>query len=857
MGVVYKAEDTKLQRTVAIKILPAAALSNDDDRARFYREARAAAALSHPNIATVYEIDEAVPSDAPHGTDPSPFIAMEFLEGQTLEGRIKEGPLKLDDTVRIASEMAKGLKAAHAKEIVHRDIKAANVMLDGDGRAKILDFGLAQTTASTKLTRMGSTLGTVAYMSPEQARGEEVDKRTDIWALGVTLYEMIAGTHPFGGDYEQAVVYSILNEDPEPLTAVRTGVPMEIERIVAKCTAKDAKSRYQGMADLLVDLANVETMSSRLSRSSVHQTVKPSVVRKWSIDWKLPVTALITALSVFAFTQWVDPRVPIDSDESFRILPLDIPGFRDVYDPEFSEDRTKIYFQSFEKGAGIFRYNLTTLSIELLVDHGPTWFNMMSPDESHTVYWESSSDGIPSTYLKRIPGGRPSVLSDTLAAMDWLSDGTVLLRSGDQRRMYAASITDGKLTGLRQLDLERAPGSIVVMWGLKNGKSIYGIDFPDGSPPLQYLYDWQTGESTQILDGRRYARFLADAHLIYHRSDGGALYSRRFDWEKMEPVGEESLIESLIAGRIDFLRYNLHEDGDILYARPPQVDRTIRQHTITGEFVREIPLVAPTVMQNVHLSPDGAYFVALVRDSASSTESHLVLYDLNTGEDRELATVDLRAIRVQFSSDGKHVLLGAFESELNVSIQRFSVDGVGSETVFEAGAWGKWVSRSGRFESYGRYDFATNSYHFEVIDTQTAASHEFQTVRDQGPWFEFAPNEQLAHHYDAVGQSTIINLETGDLTPVNIRDVWFDETESFLYGTDSNQNVVKTPYSLEGGFHLVGDPEIVARFDAVDGATGPPVVFSPRGESLYTLNEIASGTDTVIEWWQKFASRLE
>ena len=165
MGIVYKAEDIRLDRTVAIKVLPSAALTNEDDRARFYREARAAASLTHPHIAVVHEIDEAVPSDAPHGTETSPFIAMEFIEGETLDAKIKKGPLKLEDAVRIASEIASGLEAAHEKKIVHRDIKSGNVMLTAKGEAKILDFGLAQTAQSTKLTKMGSTVGTIGFMS--------------------------------------------------------------------------------------------------------------------------------------------------------------------------------------------------------------------------------------------------------------------------------------------------------------------------------------------------------------------------------------------------------------------------------------------------------------------------------------------------------------------------------------------------------------------------------------------------------------------------------------------------------------------------------------------------------------------
>ena len=192
----YRAEDTKLDRTVAIKVLPSAAVASEDDRARFYREAKAAAQLHHPHIASIFEIDES----SGDGNETHPFIAMEFIEGETLEARIKKGPLKLDEAVRIASEVASGLEAAHEKSIVHRDIKSANVMLTTKGSAKIPDFGLAQTAHSTKLTRMGSTLGTAAYMSPEQARGEEVDHRTDIWALGAVLHEMNAGRNAFPGD---------------------------------------------------------------------------------------------------------------------------------------------------------------------------------------------------------------------------------------------------------------------------------------------------------------------------------------------------------------------------------------------------------------------------------------------------------------------------------------------------------------------------------------------------------------------------------------------------------------------------------------------------------------------------------
>ena len=276
MGVVYKAEDTKLRRTVALKFPPIDKLAGEEEKARFVREAQAAAALNHPNICTVYEIGEA----AGHS-----FIAMEFVEGESVRERVRSRPLPLDEALDIAIQAAQGLQAAHENDVVHRDVKSANLMLTEKGRVKVMDFGLAQVGDRSQLTKTGSTLGTTAYMSPEQALAQPTDRRTDIWSLGVVLYEMLTGRLPFAGEVEAAVAYAVVNTEPEPPTALRSGLPIELDRIVDKALAKGRDDRYQHVEDLAVDLEalqrSVETGAGlNVSRQRRRRRNKTAVTRR-------------------------------------------------------------------------------------------------------------------------------------------------------------------------------------------------------------------------------------------------------------------------------------------------------------------------------------------------------------------------------------------------------------------------------------------------------------------------------------------------------------------------------------------------------------------------------------------------
>ncbi|MEZ5362095.1 MAG: protein kinase [Bryobacterales bacterium] len=314
MGVVYKAEDTRLGRTVALKFLHEHALHSEDNRKRFEREAKAAAVLNHPNICTIYEIDE---------IDGQLFIAMAWAPGESLATRIQRGPLPVRDALSIAAQCASGLQEAHANGIVHRDLKPSNIFLteraDTEPRAVVMDFGVARLARRSSLTREGATLGTVGYMSPEQTFGGKVDPRTDVWALGVVLYEMLVGRTPFEGEYEQAVAYALVNEDHEPVTALRTGLPIELDRLLDKALAKAPEDRYQSMADLMVDLRSIarsiEPTAGRpaaIYRTGPRQATPPPQSR---LGWWLALAGLTGAALALVFIR----RAPAPPPNDFQL----------------------------------------------------------------------------------------------------------------------------------------------------------------------------------------------------------------------------------------------------------------------------------------------------------------------------------------------------------------------------------------------------------------------------------------------------------------------------------------------------------------------------------------------------------
>jgi len=804
MGIVYKGEDTKLHRTVAIKVLPAAALSSDNDRARFYREARAAASLSHPNIATVYEIDEAIPEGS-NTDDVRPFIAMEFIEGHTLEDRIKQGPMKLEEAVRIAGEITSALEAAHENYIVHRDIKAANVMLTAKGSAKVLDFGLALTAQSTKLTRMGSTLGTVAYMSPEQARGEEVDSRTDIWALGVTLYEMIAGRPPFGGDYEQAVVYSIMNEDPEPLTAVRTGVPMGIEWIVSKCLAKKAADRYQTATDLLVDLRNVDLTTSGMSRTSEASSrllsapmtaatapmrSRPSLLESAVAAWPVLGIAVVISLRL-GYLAFSESPIPLETSRYSIVLSPNGPvaewfTYRLASSPDgryiaYMGEDERIYLQE--------RNERSALAVTPETDQATSPF--FSPDSQELGYFDATSG-----QLKRIPlpGGSPQTIAtlggSCCLGITWGAYGNIVY-AGFNTGLVEQPVDGGKsraITVPDSLNKERThrfPRFIAETNDLlfTIGKNS-DISWDEGDVGL---YSDVSESYKTILEGGRDASYTSTGHLIYGK--GGSLFAAQFDFKTGDvgnPVSvKRNVSMSKIFGKID---YSLDNTGRLVYLEGDQRE----EHTSLVWLDRTGSIISiedsSAVFRKATISADASKLLL----SMGGANDQVWIRDLTSGIKEPFTTVD-NNISPVWSPNGDYIAYYSSREGGGIFIQSENKASSAAKvaSIAEIASSMSWSGSEDVMAFSNREN--DGFFRIRLLDLKTSevkpftsagANSRFSMISPDGRWIAFQSDES--------GQPEIYIQALSDLSikeRVSVaggtRPVWHNNGRELFYLSDT------------------------------------------------------------------------
>ena len=454
MGVVYKAEDTKLDRTVALKFLPHHLTATEEEHARFLQEAKAAATLNHPNVCTIYGVEE---------HEGQQFIEMEFVDGVTLKETVEGGGWKTQEAVDFAAQIVAALQEAHSKGIVHRDIKSENIMINTRNQVKVMDFGLAKLRGSMKLTKASSTIGTLAYMAPEQIQGEAVDARSDLFSFGVVFYEMLTGKMPFRGEHDAAMMYSILNEEPEPITNAIPDAPAEIQHIVNRVLEKDPADRYQSAEDLLIDLRRVKKQTGRVSRITggvrpglPPPEAPPSRAEPSGKPLLKPRQIVLGAilLIVVVFAVWQILLAPGEAPRPFQQMTMSrLTNVGSAAHATISPDG-KYVVHSVESGGKIslwVRQVATGSDVQIVERFAGTLGGATFSHDGNFVYytrWDRSDNRLGGLYHVPVLGGTPrKIMSDIVGPVALSPDGSrmafVRALPGEGEEALIIAATDG------------------------------------------------------------------------------------------------------------------------------------------------------------------------------------------------------------------------------------------------------------------------------------------------------------------------------------------------------------------------------------------------------------------------------
>lgn len=690
MGVVYKAEDTKLSRLVALKFLPPHLSANEEDKSRFVQEAKAAAALNHPNICTIYGIEE---------SGNSTFIAMEYVEGQTLHDKGLNLPLK--QSIEIGIQLADGLAAAHEKGIVHRDIKSENIMLQKDGRVRIMDFGLARIKSASRLTKVGSTVGTTGYMSPEQVQGMESDHRSDIFSLGVILYELFAGQSPFKGAHETAINYEIVNVDPEPISAVKPDFDAQLDAIVMECLAKDPAERSQSAAEVAKDLrhAKRESSRSRLSRvSSVHPasrksgSLEPKAMEVEGPRRPVLMSWMVAGVSFLGFVVLAFLYLQVPSNERTSLVAfIPAPAKTTYHSYGFaagpvtvSPDGKMIAFTALsdEGKAMIYLRPLDAVKASPLPGTEQGYYPFWSPDSRWLGFFSFGTGK-----LKKIDiaGGPPVTICDAPNGRGgtWNVDGTILFTPNANNALVQVSAAGGVPTEVTHLDSSRNESS-----------HRWPVFLPDGKHFLYYSRTASFGAEAEgdalfvasldlkvhkLLLNSSANALVAGGQLLFMR--GASLMAQSFHSGSLELEGNAT---TLATGVINDLGFNLavfsaSQNGILAYqtgegiagARMAILDRTGKELGFIGDIIEHF---------TPRLSPDGRRIVTFIFEPKSRT-SNLWVYDLQRGGGRTRLTSGLNIdTNPVWSPDGSKIAFARREGGKFAVVVRPAA-GVGTEEV--------------------------------------------------------------------------------------------------------------------------------------------------------------------------------
>jgi serine/threonine protein kinase/Tol biopolymer transport system component len=747
MGVVYRAQDTKLDRLVALKFLPSHLSASEQDKARFIQEAKAASAINHPNICTVYSIDE---------HDGQLFIVMEFVDGQTLRERTKSQSTNLKNAIDIGIQIADGLAAAHEKGIVHRDIKPENIMVRKDGIVQIMDFGLAKLRGVSRLTKEGSTVGTAGYMSPEQVQGQDADHRSDIFSFGVLLYELFIGQLPFRGVHETALLYEIVNVDPAPMSTVRSDIDPELDRIVLECLQKEPSERHQSVAEVSKDLKRFKRESSRQHLSRVttvrpvaHQAYNPAGLNTWARGkpWMI-ATVLLTVVLVIVV--WRSHQMTIAPSEIARfahVLPqgqeLDV-SVRPAL--AISPDGSRLVYVANNKLYMRRRDELGVLPIERTEGASNPFF---SPDGQWIAYVANGK-------LSKVSvnGGTPVDLTSVrdFRGGAWGRAGRIVFSPDVATPIMEISEAGEDFRALTTLDSSKHERTHRWPSISPDGKTILFTVGVAGNPDFYEdaiidAVDISTGKRSTVLRGASTAMWAATDHLLYTRS--GVLFATQLDRDRLLPIGSPTPVVQGINGDASTgaMHLSLSANGTLIYIPGQHVGAPHLLALIDQQGnVTNLPAPAQSY-GDLKLSPDGTRVAAVLQ---KGEDYDIWIYDIPRNTMGRLTFGGNNRSPV-WSSDGNRILHWSENNGVRALLLR-SADGSGlPDTILTTSFrdYPKAWSRDGKTIVLARGALANASIMTLSLDgdrvPRTFLANNFDTnpsdLSPDGRWIAYTSNE--------------------------------------------------------------------------------------------------------------------
>jgi serine/threonine protein kinase/Tol biopolymer transport system component len=833
MGEVYRATDTRLSRDVAIKVLPEALACDASRMARFEREAKVLASLNHPNIASIYGLEES------NGTR---ALIMELVEGLTLAERIKQGPFALDEALPIAKQIAEGLEYAHERGIVHRDLKPSNVKLTPDGQVKVLDFGLAKAlqgetseeelqnspTLSAAATRAGMLLGTAAYMSPEQARGKRVDRRADIWAFGCVLYEMLSGRDAFGGETTSDILACVIRAEPD-WARLPQKTPTRIRELLHRCLTKDPKQRLQAIGDARIVIEEAIAGASEKA-TELNEAAKPQTVWRRALPWAVASIAAAFAIA-FSALYWrasqpqpqqvmqaslllSEPLAGVFSANPGSPIALSPDGSRLVFVGSPAGKPQQLYLRQLDQQIAA-PIPGTEDAVQPFFSPDGQWLGFFADGKMRKV----SLHGGPATVLcdAPIPHGANWASDDTIVYAPNLGSGLMRISSaGGTPKMLTAADVKGQELSHRWPQV--LPGNRAVLFTIQ---MMTQASYDDARVALLSL---ETGKWRTLFDGGSYARYVPSGHIVYARA--GALMAVPFDLARLQVTGPAAPVQDGVittAATSGGAEYDVAESGLLAYvpgsARPP--DRSLAWVDRQG-VSKELP--APlniSISLSPRISPDGKQLAVQIFGGGSQD---IWIYEFARNTLMRFTFGGDGAVPL-WSADGRRILYRSRVPAL--SFRSRLADGTGAEETLlgkdfdDPSATPYSVSPDGKILLFGRHGSAgaIGTYALsldgngKVQPFLQATFNQFQAqFSPDGHWVVYASNESgrdelYVQPFPGPGGKWMISTDGGNYArwARNGREILFRNADKMMSVPVETQPTFKagTPRMLfQGGSYL-------------------------------------------------------